>query len=73
VLAEGIQVGGEIGGRAESVGVVVAQDPAPPDQGVLVQFPRPLFLTQLAQVDSEVVGGGEGCGVVLSQHPPRAG
>ena len=54
-------------GRAEGVGVVVAEDPAAAGEGVLVEGAGLLVLTQRAQVDGEVVGRAEGVGVVVAE------
>lgn len=57
----------EVVGRAEGVGVVVAQDPAAAGEGVLVEGTSLLVLAQPGQVDTEVVGRAEGVGVVVAQ------
>ena len=67
------QVDGEVVGRAEGVGVVVAQHPPIPGQGVLVQHPRRRMLPQRPQVVGEAGGRGEGVGVVVTVCPPLAG
>lgn len=56
---EGAHVRGEIAGRLLRVGVVLPQHPAAPGQGVFVQLPRRLVLTQRAQVVGEVAGGDQ--------------
>ena len=40
--------------------MVVAEEPAGPGEGVFVQFPGPLILTEVLQVDGEVVGRAQG-------------
>ena len=55
------QVGGQVSGGGQGVGVVLAQDPALAVQGVLVQVAGGLHFAQLAQVDGEEAGGGPGC------------
>ena len=72
-LAQFAQVGGEVVGRGEGVGVVVAQHPAAPGQGVLVECAGLLILAQRAQIGGEVVGRGEGVGMIVAQHPAEAG
>lgn len=42
------------------VGIVVAEEPAGPGEGVSIQFPGPLILTEVLQVDGEVVGRAQG-------------
>lgn len=61
-----MQIVGEVAGGGEGVRVVVAQDAAPPGEGVLVQFPRRPQVTKRAQCQGEVFGGGEGVKVVLA-------
>ena len=73
ILAQAAQVGGEVAGGAQRVGVVVAQHAAAAGQGVLVQVPGRLRTRPAAQVDGEVVGGDEGVGVVVAQHAAAAG
>ena len=43
--------------------------PTPPCQGVLIQPPCRLILSQRPQVEGEVVGREQGVGVLLTQHP----
>ena len=50
VLTQPAQVAGEVAGRGEGVGVVVAEDPAAAGQGVLVERAGLLVLTQRPQV-----------------------
>jgi len=57
----------------EGVGVVFAQHPSPPRQGVLIQIPRRPVLTKRPQVGGEAVRAVEGVGVILAQHPAAAG
>src|SRR5262249_43755813 len=45
VLAQRSQVNGEIVGRREGAGVVVAEHPAPAGQGVGIEFAGPLIIT----------------------------
>ena len=73
VLAQRVQVDGEVVGRGEGVGVVVAQDPAAAGEGVLVEGAGLLVLAQRVQVGGEVVGRAEGVGVVVAQDPAAAG
>ena len=56
----------------QGLGVVVAQDPAPAVQGVLVQVAGGLRLAEPVQVGGEVIGGGQGAGVVLAEDPAAA-
>src|SRR5262245_30026547 len=53
-LAERAQVGGEVAGGGQGVGVVVAEDAAAPVQGVLVQVAGGLVVAERAQVGGEV-------------------
>lgn len=55
------------------VGVVVAEDPAHPGQGVFGQLSGGLVLPQLGQPVGEVVRRGQGVGVVVAEDPPPAG
>ena len=48
-----LQVDGEVAGRGEGVGVVVAEDPAAAGEGVLVEVAGLLVLAQLTQVGGE--------------------
>ena len=68
-LPQLVQVNGEAIGGGQGAGVVVAQDPAPAAEGVLVQVAGGLHLPQRAQVVGEVIGGGQGVGVVVAQDP----
>jgi len=52
VLSQRVQVGGEVAGGDEGVGVVLAQHAAVPGQGVFVQLPRRLVLAQRVQGES---------------------
>jgi hypothetical protein len=53
--------------------VALTQHPAAPGQGVLIQIPGRLVLTQVSQVLGEVVGGDQGVGVVFAQFPAFPG
>ena len=53
--------------------MVVAQHPASAGQGVLVQVPGPLIVTQDGQIGGEVAGRDQRVGVVVAQHPPPTG
>jgi DNA-binding SARP family transcriptional activator len=72
-LAERAQVGGQVGGGGEGVGVVVAQDAAAAVEGVVVQVVGGLHLAQRAQIDGQVGGRVQGVGVVLAQDAAAAG
>src|SRR5262249_5328627 len=71
-LGQRAQVGGEIGGGGQRVGVVLAQDAAAAVEGVLVQVAGGLELAQRAQVGGQVAGGGQRVGVVLAQDAAAA-
>src|SRR5215472_12833105 len=71
-LAQFAQVGGQVGGGGQGVGVVLAQHAAAAVEGVLVQVPGGLHVAQFAQVGGQVGGGGQGVGVVLAQHAAAA-
>src|SRR3954467_1620050 len=65
-LAQFAQVGCEVVGRGEGVGMVVAEYPAAPGEGVLVEGAGLLILAELAQVGREPVRRGEGIWVVVA-------
>ena len=68
-FAQHAQVGGQGIRRVQGAGVVFAQDPAAPVQGVLVQLARGLHLAQLAQVGGQGIRRAQGPGVVFAQDP----
>lgn len=68
-----MQVTSEVVGRAEGVGVVFAQDPAPAGQGFLVEGAGLLILTQRPQVRGKVAGRFQGVGVVFAQDLATVG
>ena len=53
IITQRMQVLGEVGGRGQGVGVVVAQDPAFAGEGVLVQGAGLLVVPQRMQVPGE--------------------
>jgi hypothetical protein len=57
---------GEVVGRAQDVGVVVAQDPALAGEGVLGELAGALVLAQFPQTDGEGGGREQGVGVVVA-------
>src|SRR5215475_13009221 len=73
VQSQRAQVGGEVVGGVEGVGVVLAEGVAAAGEGVLVQVAGGGVLAEEAQVDGEVVGGVEGVGVVLAEGVAAAG
>ena len=68
----GAQVGSQVIGGGQGVGVVLAQDSAAAVQGVLVQVAGGPYLAQGAQVGGQVLRGSQGVGVVLTQDPAAA-
>jgi hypothetical protein len=56
VLTQIRQSNGKIAGRAQGVGVVVAQDPALAGEGVLGELASPLVLPPLPQDSGEDIG-----------------
>ena len=57
VVAECVQVAGEVSGGAKGMGMVCAENLAAAGEGVFVQVPGRLQVAEVAQVDSEVVSG----------------
>ena len=59
-------------GRGEGVGVVLAEDSAAAGEGVVLELPGLLIVTQRPQEQAEVAGRGEGVGVVVAEDsaPP---
>ena len=53
--------------------MTLAEDPAPPGQGIFIQVPRRLGLPGCAQEGGEVAGGHQRVGVVLAQDAPTPG
>jgi hypothetical protein len=72
-LSSGLVEGAQVAGRAEGVGVVVAESSAVPGEGVFVHFAGGLVLAEGGQVDGEAVGGAEGVGVVVAEAPAGPG
>ena len=58
--------------RSQGVGVAVAEHPAAPNQGVLIELAGLPMLPQRAQVASEVVGRGQRVGMIITQQQPVA-
>ena len=61
-----LKVLGQVAGRGQGLGVVVAEDTAAPGEGVGVQVPGRLGFSELAQVRSEVAGRDQGPRVVVA-------
>jgi hypothetical protein len=73
VLAQRLEVGGQVLDRQLSVWVVVAQDVAASGEGVLVEIAGLLVLGQGMQIHGQVVGGPEGVGVVGAEDAAASG
>ena len=71
-LTQPTQGDGEVVGRGQGVGVVVAQHPAAPGQGVLVQVRGPLALAQLPRVAARLLAES-GCRGGRRPAPAGAG
>jgi predicted carbohydrate-binding protein with CBM5 and CBM33 domain len=69
VLTQLGQFDGEVVGRDQGVGVVLAQNPAAAGQGVLVQGAGLLVLTQLGQPDGEVISRVQGRSASTDRNP----
>jgi hypothetical protein len=52
--------------------MVFAQDTAPPPQSVLMQVTRGIYLTQHAQVNSEVTGAAQGARIIFAERAALA-
>jgi hypothetical protein len=73
VLTQIRQGSGKGMGRAQSVGVVLAQCPAAAGEGVLAELASPLMLAQLSQGSGKAVVRAQGIGVILAQCPVPSG
>src|SRR5436305_9192854 len=71
-LTQNRQDSGQAVARAQSVGMLVAQDPTHAVEGVLAELAGLLMLTQLPQGDSEGVGRAESVGMLVAQDPTHA-
>jgi hypothetical protein len=73
VLAQGAQVGCQVVGLDQGVGMVVTQHATTPGEGVLLEGAGPLVLAQNAQIGREPARRGEGLGMVVAPHAAEAG
>jgi hypothetical protein len=60
-------------GRGEGLGVVVAEESAPPAQHLFKEFPSLQVITQHGQVGGELAGRGQGAGVVVAEDSAAPG